>query len=60
MANANMSKDELLSYIDDLEAENSDLQDTLDSIADLVAGPPADGDEDGNDQDDGYSDGDSD
>jgi len=34
VANANMSKDELLDYIDELESENSDLQDALDSIAD--------------------------
>ena len=55
VANANMSKDELLDYIDELESENSDLQDALDSIADIVASPtPADDDTDtdGNDADD--------
>jgi hypothetical protein len=44
MANANMSKDELLDYVDQLEAENSDLQDALDSIADIVAAPSGDDD----------------
>ena len=55
MANANMSKDELLDYIDELESENSDLQDALDSIADIIALPtPADDDTDtdGDDADD--------
>ena len=55
VANANMSKDELLDYIDELESENSDLQDALDSIADIVALPtPADDDTDtdGDDADD--------
>ena len=52
MANANMSKDELLDYIDELESENSDLQDTLDSIQDLVS-PPAADDQDEDDQDPG-------
>jgi hypothetical protein len=50
VANANMSKDELLDYIDELESENSDLQDTLDSIQDLVS-PPADDDDTGEDGD---------
>jgi hypothetical protein len=55
VANANMSKDELLDYIDELESENSDLQDALDSIADIIALPtPADDDTDtdGDDADD--------
>ena len=52
MANANMSKDELLDYIDELESENSDLQDTLDSIQDLISPPtPADDDTDTDDDD---------
>ena len=46
MANANMSKDELLDYIDELESENSDLQDTLDSIQDLISAPATDDDTD--------------
>ena len=46
VANANMSKDELLDYIDELESENSDLQDTLDSIQDLISAPAADDDTD--------------
>src|SRR5215471_4744620 len=44
VANSNMSKDELLDYVDELEAENSDLQDALDSIADIVAAPSGDDD----------------
>jgi len=46
VANANMSKDELLDYIDELESENSDLQDTLDSIQDLILAPATDDDTD--------------
>src|SRR6516162_2805634 len=46
VANANMSKDELLDYIDELESENSDLQDALDSIADLISAPATDDDTD--------------
>ena len=46
VANANMSKDELLDYIDELESENSDLQDTLDSIQDLISAPATDDDTD--------------
>ena len=45
-------KDELLDYIDELESENSDLQDPLDSIQDLVS-PPAADDQDEDDQDPG-------
>ena len=51
MANSSMNKDELLDYVDQLEAENADLQDQLDSIADIVAGPPADEDTDDDDTD---------
>ena len=46
VANANMSKDELLDYIDELESENSDMQDTLDSIQDLISAPATDDDTD--------------
>ena len=62
MANANMSKDELLDYIDELESENSDLQDVLDSIADIVSPPAAaddtddDSDSDDDDAVDNFSD----
>ena len=55
VASANMSKDELVDYIDELESKNSDLQDALDSIADIVVSPtPADDDTDadGDDADD--------
>ena len=52
VANSNMSKDELLDYIDDLETENSDLQDQLDAIQDIVSPPPADDDSDDDGQDD--------
>jgi hypothetical protein len=45
-----MSKSELLDYVSDLEQENSDLQDSLDTIADIVAGPVED--DDGDDSDD--------
>ena len=51
VANANMSKDELLDYIDELESENSDMQETLDSIQDLISPPVADDSDD--DDDDG-------
>ena len=58
MANSNMSKDELLDYVDELEAENSDLQDALDSIADIVAAPSGDDDPaDGDDTADGDAEG---
>ena len=50
MANGNMSKDELLDRIDELEAENSDLQDALDAVADIVA--PADDDPEQDDDQD--------
>jgi hypothetical protein len=36
MANSNMTKDELLDRIDELESENSDLQDALNAIADIA------------------------
>jgi hypothetical protein len=58
VANSNMSKDELLDYVDELEAENSDLQDALDSIADIVAAPSGDDDPaDGDDTADGDAEG---
>ena len=58
MANANMNKDELLDYIGELESENSDLQDALDSIADIVAAPSGDDDPaDGDDTADGDAEG---
>lgn len=55
MANGNWSKDELLDRIDELESENSDLQDQLDAIQDIVSPPPADDgtDDDGDDDDQG-------
>ena len=46
VANSNSSKDELLDRIDELESENSDLQDQLDAIQDIVSPPPADDDTD--------------
>ena len=49
MANNKWSKDELVDRIDELESENSDLQDTLDSIADIVSPPPAGDDTDDDD-----------
>jgi hypothetical protein len=49
MANNNWSKDELLDRIDELESENSDLQDQLDAISDIVSPPPADDDTDDGD-----------
>ena len=53
MANSNWSKDELLDRIDELETENSDLQDQLDAISDIVSPAPADDDtDDDNDADD--------
>jgi hypothetical protein len=55
MANVNMSKDELLDYIDELESENSDLQDTLDSIQDLISPAADDTDDDDDDGDDSVS-----
>jgi hypothetical protein len=50
MANSNMSKSELLDYVDQLETENSDLQDALDAIQDIVS-PPDDDDTDDGDSD---------
>jgi len=48
-----MTKSELLDYVADLESENSDLQDMLDSISDIVAGPSdTDSDDDDYDSDD--------
>lgn len=45
MANSSWSKDDLLARIGELESENADLQDALDSIAD-IASPAMDEDED--------------
>lgn len=48
------TKAELESQIEDLEAENQDLQDQLDAIADIVGGEDQDEDEDElDDTDDG-------
>jgi hypothetical protein len=52
MANSNWSKPELLGRIEELESENSDLQDALDAIQDIVS-PPADDDDTDDDDDDG-------
>ena len=50
---AKKDKSELLDYVADLESENSDLQDMLDSISDIVAGPSdTDSDDDDYDSDD--------
>jgi len=46
------TKNELLDEIDQLHQENADLQDQLDAIADIVAPPEEEGDED----DDSHSD----
>ena len=46
------TKAELEAQIDDLEAENQDLQDQLDAIADIVGGGDQDDDDDGGDDDD--------
>ena len=56
MANTNWSKDELLDRIEELEGENSDLQDQLDAISDIVSPPPADDDTDDDDTQDDDSD----
>ena len=45
------SKSELLDYIDELEAENSDLQDALDAVADIVSAPEEEDEEDSDDDD---------
>ena len=52
MANGR-TKEDLLNEIDDLRAENQDLQDQLDAIADIVSAEPeeADDDEDGDGSD---------
>lgn len=50
MARRVKTKEELQDEIDDLKAENEDLQDQLDSIADIVA--PAEEDDDYGDEDD--------
>jgi hypothetical protein len=50
MANGNWSKNELLDRIQELEGENSDLQDQLDAISDIVS-PPADDDDTDDDGD---------
>jgi hypothetical protein len=52
MANSNWSKDELLDRIDELEGENSDLQDQLDAISDIISAPPDDDTDDDDDGDD--------
>ena len=46
------SKTELLDEIDDLKAENQDLQDQLDAIADIVSPPEEEDEEDDDDDDD--------
>jgi hypothetical protein len=53
VANSSMNKDELLDYVDQLEAENADLQDQLDAIADIVSPTPADDDTGDDHSDDG-------
>jgi hypothetical protein len=56
MANENSdprTQAELLDEIDQLERENADLQDALDSIADIISSPT---DEDEVQDDDDYSD----
>lgn len=45
------TKAELEAQIDDLEAENQDLQDQLDAIADIVGGGDQDDDDDSDDDD---------
>ena len=55
MANSSWSKDDLLDRIDELESENSDLQDQLDAIQDIDS-PPADDDTDDGDSDAGDDD----
>ena|SRR5579872_5140588 len=59
MANGK-TKAELEAQIDDLEAENQDLQDQLDAIADIVGGGDQDDDDSGDDDDDDTDDGDGD
>jgi len=46
------TKAELEAQIEDLEAENQDLQDQLDAIADIVGGSDQDDDDDSGDDDD--------
>ena len=46
------TKAELEAQIDDLEAENQDLQDQLDAIADIAGGGDQDDDDSGDDDDD--------
>ena len=50
MARRTKTREELQDEIDGLKAENQELQDQLDSIADIVA--PADEDEDEDEDDD--------
>jgi hypothetical protein len=56
MANSNWSKNELLGRIQELEGENSDLQDQLDAISDIVSPPPDDDDTDDGDTEENASD----
>src|SRR5215475_9922562 len=46
------TKQDLLDEIDDLKAENQDLQDQLDAIADIVSPPEEEDEEDDADDDD--------
>ena len=51
MANGDgRTRKDLLDEIDDLRQENQDLQDQLDAVADIVAPPEEEGDEDSDDE----------
>ena len=53
MANGNgRTKQDLLDEIDDLTQENQDLQDQLDAISDIIAGPDEGDEDDDGDHDD--------